>query len=110
MPSINKINIWNSASRQNIKEVLGYAVKKRNGYYHDLKMIDERRGDTIDSFESAGFVHIGQTLKDRTFGITKLGDEYYKDVFGSYNYYSKLLAGKWERFKSKLFSNIKGKD
>lgn len=104
MPSINKINIWNSESRQNIKEVLGYAVKKRNGYYHDLKMIDNRRGDTIDSFESAGFIHTGHTLKERTFGITSLGDEYYKDVFGSYDYYVKKLAGKLERLKNRIFN------
>ena len=104
MPSIDKINLWNSASRQNIKELLGYAIKKRSGYYHDIKMIDERRGDTIDSFESAGFIHIGQTLKERTFGITELGEQYYRDVFGNYNFYCKKLAGKWERFKNRMFN------
>lgn len=108
MTSIDKINIWNTVSRQNIKEVLGYAVKKRNGYYNDLKMIDYRRGDTVDRFESAGFLHIGETLRERTFDITNFGDDYYKDVFGSYNYYSKILAGKWERFKNKIGIGRKG--
>ena len=66
-------------------------------------MIDERRGETIDSFELAGFVHIGQTLKERTFGITDLGDEYYKEVFGKFDYWSKRISGAWERIKSKMF-------
>jgi hypothetical protein len=104
MPSIDKINIWDSGSRQNIKDVLGYAIKKRNGYYRDIKMVDEKRGYTVDSFELAGFLHIGETLNQRTFGITDMGDQYYKDVFGKCNYYSKFLAGKWERFKNKLFN------
>ena len=102
MPSIDKINIWNSASRQNIKNTLGYAVRKRHGYYKDIKMVDERRGDTLDSFESAGFVHIGQTLKERTFGITDLGDQYYKDVFGKFDYWGKRLAGLWDKIKADL--------
>jgi hypothetical protein len=104
MPGIEKINLWNSASRQNIKNVLGYAVKKRNGYYKDIKMVDERRGDTIESFATAGFLNIGHTLKERTFGITELGEEYYRDVFGDYNYWSEKIAGKWERFKKRLFN------
>ena len=106
MPSIDKINIWNSGSRQNIRNTLGYAVRKRNGYYKDIKMIDERRGETIDSFELAGFVHIGQTLKERTFGITDLGDEYYKDVFGKFDYWGKRLSGWWDRIKADLSDRL----
>ena len=106
MPSIDKINIWNSASRQNIQNTLGYAVRKRRGYYKDIKMVDERRGQTVDSFESVGFVHLGQTLKERTFGITKLGDEYYKDVFGKLDYWGKRLSGMWDRIKADLLDRI----
>lgn len=103
MASVDKIKITNSFMRENIRNTLGYAVKKRNGYYDDLKMVDERRGETIDKFESAGFVHIGQTMKDSTFSITELGDEYYKDLFGSLNYWEKRISGALERFKNKIF-------
>ena len=106
MPSIDKINIWNSGSRQNIKNTLGYAVRKRKGYYKDIQMIDERRGETVDSFESAGFVHLAQTLKERTFGITDLGEQYYKDVFGEYSYLKNRLAGLWDRFKADLMDRL----
>ncbi len=102
--AIEKINLQNSLSRQNVKNVLGYAIKKRSGYYRDIKMVDDRRGSTVDSFELAGFLHIGQTMKERTFGITNLGEQYYKDVFGSYYYWVEKLSGKWERFKNKLFN------
>ena len=102
MPSIDKINLGSSYARENIKNTLGYAVRKRRGYYKDIKMVDERRGDTLESFALAGFVHIGQTLKERTFGITDLGDEYYKDVFGTFDYWGKRLAGVWDKIKADL--------
>ena len=103
MASIDKIRITSSFARENIKNTLGYAVKKRNGYYKDLKMVDERRGETIDKFEKAGFVQIGQSVNDSTFGITKQGDEYYKDLFGSLSYWQKRISGAWERLKTQIF-------
>ena len=106
MSAIDKISIKNSFVRENIKKTLGYAVRKRNGYYKDIKMIDERRGETLDSFELAGFVHIGQTLKERTFGITDLGDQYYKDVFGKFDYWGKRLSGMWDRIKADLLDRL----
>ena len=104
MASVDKIKITNSFARENIRNTLGYAVKKRNGYYEDLRMIDERRGETIDKFQKAGFVHLGETLNESTFGITELGDEYYKDLFGSLNYWQQRISGAWERFKIKIFN------
>lgn len=105
MPLVDsiKLDIGNSFIRENARKTLGYAVKKRNGYYHDLKMIDERRGETIDKFEMAGFVHIGQTLNESTFCITELGDNYYKDLFGKLDFWGKRLSGILERFKNKIF-------
>ena len=106
MAAVDKIKITNSFVRENIKNTLGYAVRKRNGYYKDIKMVDERRGDTVDKFELAGFLHIGQTLKERTFGITDLGDQYYKDVFGKLNYWGKRLSGIWDRVKADLIDRL----
>ena len=104
MASVDKIKITNSFARENIKKTLGYAVKKRNGYYEDLRMIDERRGDTIDKFNKAGFVNIDHAKKNSTFGITESGDEYYKDLFGSLNYWEKRISGALERFKNRIFN------
>lgn len=102
MASVDKIRITSSFARENIKNTLGYAVKKRNGYYKDLKMVDERRGETIDKFEHAGLVKIGQIQEESTFGITEAGDEYYKDLFGKLNYWQKRISGAWERLKNKI--------
>ena len=98
MPSINKINIWNSASRENIKNTLGYAIRKRHGYYHDIRMIDERRGEVLDQFKTVGFINVGHTLKHETYSVTDLGDQYYKDVFGTFSYWYQKLYGNLERF------------
>lgn len=108
MSSIDRVNLdlKNSFIRQNVKNTLGYVVKKRNGYYKDLKIVDDRRGETIDKFETAGFVHIGQTLNERTFDITKLGDDYYKDIFGKMDYWQKRLSGLWERIKADLIDRL----
>jgi len=106
MPSVDRIKLGfeNSLVRQNIKNTLGYAVKKRSGYYQDLKKTDERRGGIIDKFEMAGFIHIGRTLKEDTFSITKLGDAYYEELFGQFDYWAKRLLGALERLKNKIFN------
>lgn len=106
MAGIEKINIGNSVKRNNIKNTLGYAVKNRRGYYDDIRWVDERRGETIDQFKSVGFINTGHTLKKETYSITELGDEYYKDVFGTFDYWNKRLAGALERFKEKLLKRI----
>lgn len=86
----------------NIRTVLGYAVQNRKGYKFELEKIDPKKGRTVDSFESAGFVHIGRTLKRETWGITKLGDEYYKDLFGIKNYYKKRFYGLINRILKRI--------
>lgn len=98
MQGVEKINIGNCVSRQNIKNVLGYAVKQRKGYYNQLKKVDERRGDTIEQFKTVGFINTGNTLKTQTFSITELGDEYYRDMFGKLSYWKQIISGNIERF------------
>ena len=106
MSGIEKINIGNSVKRNNIKNVLGYAVKNRRGYYEQLRCVDERRGDTLEQFRMVGFINTGHTLKSETYSITDLGDEYYKDIFGKFSYWNKRLSGAAERFKKKLLKQI----
>jgi len=103
MTGIEKINIRNSLTRQNLKKVLGYAVKERNGYYNQLHRIDDFRGATLDQFKSVGFINTGHTLKQETFSITDLGDQYYKDVFGKLSYWKKRISGACKRFRKNLF-------
>ena len=98
MPGVEKINIGNSVARQNIKNVLGYAVKQRKGYYSQLRRVDERLGDTLEKFETVGFINTGHTLRSETFSITNLGDEYYQDMFGKWEYWKQRLSGSIERF------------
>ena len=82
-----------------IKHVLGYAVKNRRGYRHDINFIDGKAGRTIDKFVEAGLVHNGQTYQHQTWSITGLGDQYYRNLFGDFDYYRKRVSG----FLSKLF-------
>ena len=98
MTSVQKINIQNSVKRQNIKNVLGYAVKNRKGYYKHIERIDQRFGETLEQFKTIGFINTGHTLKSETYSITELGDEYYKDMFGMLDYWGKRLSGMFERF------------
>ena len=101
MTSVQKINIQNLVSRQNVKNVLGYAVKNRKGYYKHIKRVDNKLGETLDQFESVGFINTGYTQRSETYSITSLGDQYYKDMFGTLDYLGKRLSGIFERFLKK---------
>lgn len=103
MDGVKKIDIWNSASRENIKNVLGYAVKNRRGYYDQLRGVSTRGSGVLDSFEMAGFIKTGHTLKKRTYSITDLGDQYYSDVFGKMNYWQKRVSGTLRDYAKKIF-------
>ena len=107
MAGIEKINIRNGVSRTNIKNLLGYAVRKRKGYYNELSRIDYRNGETLEQFKSVGFINTGHTLKNETYSVTDLGDRYYKDVFGTYDYIKQRMSGLWDRFKSDLADRLK---
>ena len=91
MSSVNNIQI------SDIKHVLGYAVKNRRGYRHDINFFDGKLGHTVESFVNAGFIHTGQTLNYKTWSITNLGDKYYKDLFGNYSYYKNRFFGFFNR-------------
>lgn len=98
MPRIEQINIRNSVSRQNVKKLLGYAVKQRKGYYNQLYRVDDKMGETIEQFKSVGFINTGHTLRSETYSITDLGDKYYMDLFGKYDYWKERISGVLERF------------
>ena len=94
MPEVKNIQL------SDIKHVLGYAVKYRRGYRHDIDFIDGKLGRTVDNCIGSGLVHGGQTMHRKTWSITDLGDKYYKDLFGNFSYYGKRVAG----FLSKLLN------
>lgn len=106
MTGVEKVNIENCRSLQNIKNLLGYAVRKRRGYYEDIKLFDEHRGDTLEMFKYVGFINTGHTLKNETYSITNLGNDYYKEFFGTYSYLKKRLAGLYDRFKADLIYRL----
>ena len=110
MPSVNKIHLNNPVSRQNVKNLLGYAVKKRSGCYDDICHVDFKKGETVEHFKTAGFIRTGHTLKNETFSITELGDEYYKDLFGTYSYYKRRVLGSIERYKNKIIKKVFNKN
>ena len=87
MPSIQNVKL------SDIKHVLGYAVKNRRGYRHDIDFIDGKLGGTVDKFVDAGFIQNNLTLEHQTWNITNLGDMHYRDLFGNFDYYSKRLSG-----------------
>lgn len=83
---------------ENLKEHLGYIVKKRRGYKKELTKI----GKFFDTFEQAGFIKTGHTLKNETFSITKLADQYYKEMYGYCSYYGKRLQGCYEKIVKEI--------
>ncbi len=77
-------------NKLNIKTTLGYIVEKRSGYKSELSKFSK---PLMDSFENVGFIHSGQTLKEKTYKITKLGDTYYRDLFGTLGYIKRRVKG-----------------
>lgn len=73
----------------NLKTSLGYIVKTRRGYQKDLPITK----DEIESFKMTGFINTGRTLREDTYSITKLADQYYTDVFGVISYLLKRIQG-----------------
>ena len=75
---------------ENLKATLGYIVEKRSGYKSDLVKFEN---SIVDSFERVGFIKSGQTLRERTYSVTNLGDAYYRDLFGWRNYIVRRVKG-----------------
>ena len=98
MTRIDGIKLSNSGSRQNVKNILGLAVKNRKGSYNELLRNDTRRGDTIESFMDNGYIKISGTSGKHMYKITETGDQYYKDIFGTMSYWRERLSGEWKRF------------
>lgn len=65
-------------SDKEILDALEYIYENKNGYFHEL--IDYVDEELVDIFRVMGFIHIGYTLKYRTWSITNLGKQYYKDI------------------------------
>lgn len=65
-------------NEQKVLKALKYLYEHKNGYVSDLKgHID---AETFEQFKIVGFVHHGYSLKDRTWSITDLGKQYYKEL------------------------------
>ena len=68
-----------------LKKNLGYVCKTKKGYVD--KLIEIVGKDDVLQFESVGFITKGHTLKSETWKKTKLADQYYRDLFGSWSYF-----------------------
>ena len=66
-----------------VKQALGHVVEHRAGYQSELKTYGK---EVVEDFKTLGLINGGQTMKADTYGVTKLGDAYYRDVFGTFNY------------------------
>ena len=66
-----------------IKQALGHVVEHRAGFQSELKPYGK---GVVEDFKTLGLIDSGQTMKAATYGVTKLGDAYYRDVFGTFNY------------------------
>ena len=107
MSTINKINIYDYAkTKNNIRNVLGCAVKNRKVFCKDIQKVDELKGATIEELKAIGFLNEEHKLNNKTYSITKTGDRYYKDIFGKYNYWGKRLSGLWDRVKADLLDRL----
>ena len=88
----------NGVLNQKNLEALEFVVRNRRGYQSDLQKFNI---EEINSMKSVGFINTGHTLKSETYSVTKLGDQYYKDLFGKTSYYIQRAKG----FINKIFSN-----
>jgi len=68
-----------------LKKNLGYVCKTKNGYVDEL--IKNVGLNDFLQFESVGFITKGHTLKSETWKKTKLADQYYRDLFGTWSYF-----------------------
>ena len=67
-----------------LKKALGHIIETRRGYQDDI--IKPHGEEMIDSFRTAGFINTGHTLKSETYGVTKLADMYYSEMFGKFDW------------------------
>ena len=77
----------------NIKTTLSYAIKHGSGYYNDLKNTDKTGGKIVEKFQTLGFINTGHTYKAETYGITRFGKQFYKEVFGFFDYLKTVIEG-----------------
>ena len=59
-------------------KALEYICKTERGYRHEL--LEHVSEKLINQFEIVGFIHSGYTLKYRTWSVTSLGKQYYKEI------------------------------
>ena len=93
VPKIENIN--------NIRNVLGHAIKFRAGYMDDLRRIDLKRGLVADEFAKNGLI----SRNAGKYKITEQGEQYFKDMFGEFSYYKAKFSGNLKR----LYENINSK-
>ena len=68
---------------ENLQNVLTHAVTNKNGYMKDLKKADKLDGQGVEMLKTIGFIKTGNTQQAETFGITKLGQEYFNDFYAN---------------------------
>ena len=73
---------------EKLKDRLGYVVGKRYGKTDDLKTIIGK--EALDQFRMVGFVK----LYGRYWKCLRLGDDYYKDLYGFFSYWYRRLKRK----------------
>lgn len=59
-------------------ESLKYLYDHKNGYLHEL--LEYVSEEQIEEFRVVGFIHLGYSLKYRTWSITDLGKQFYKEI------------------------------
>ncbi len=80
MTTVQKISLTSAEMKQNRIDTLGYAVNNEHGYLKDLNEFDLTKGAIVEEFVTAGFIKTGYTRTKRTFGITKLGKQYFEEI------------------------------
>lgn len=86
---------------QKLVKGIDYAVKNRKGSINHLKA--QCGKETLDEFLANGYIN-NTNSKNSTeyFKVTKKGDEYYKKLFGRYEYYKTRILGLVEKIMGKI--------
>ena len=85
-----KLTRIQSNNMNTVKQALGHVVEHRVGYQSELKPYGKK---VVEDFKTSGLISSAKTMNAATYGVTKLGDAYYRDVFGTFNYAYRRVKG-----------------
>jgi len=88
-------------AEERLAKGLNYAVKKRSGYSKHLQAKCGK--DTFQYLQTSGAINTGMKKDGKeTFKITNSGNQFYKNMYGTTEYYKTRIRGIFEKIMGKI--------